>query len=23
GHRVILDSGTTTFEIARLMRKHT
>lgn len=23
GHRVILDSGTTTYEIARLMRKHT
>lgn len=23
GHRVILDSGTTTFEIARLMRQHT
>lgn len=23
GHRVILDSGTTTFEIARLMRKRT
>ncbi len=23
GHRIILDSGTTTFEIARLMRKHT
>ncbi|MGK2576876.1 DeoR family transcriptional regulator [Escherichia coli] len=23
GHRVLLDSGTTTFEIARLMRKHT
>ena len=22
GHRVLLDSGTTTFEIARLMRKH-
>ena len=23
GHRVILDSGTTTYEIARLMRQHT
>ena len=23
GHRIILDSGTTTFEIARMLRQHT